>query len=197
MVESALNIAAEQVIEYSAYGLELGRDGNRGPYATPQGLYAAADGWLAIAVADDRQWTALVGCIDRLAPWADATTAERRAAHDAIDAVIDGWAAERDADRAAAELRTIGVPAAQARDPRRGPDHPQFVARGFYERVDHPVVGEHRVPGLPFRLSGVDRWIRSPAPTLGRDNDRLLASIGVDETGRRRLAEDGVIGDRI
>ena len=33
LVEPALNIAAEQVIEYSAYGRVLTRSGNRGPAA--------------------------------------------------------------------------------------------------------------------------------------------------------------------
>ena len=39
MVEGALNAAAEQVIEASAYGNVLSRDGNRSPWAAPQGLY--------------------------------------------------------------------------------------------------------------------------------------------------------------
>ena len=39
MVETALNIAAEVVIEYDAYGAELVRAGNRGPVAAPQNLY--------------------------------------------------------------------------------------------------------------------------------------------------------------
>jgi crotonobetainyl-CoA:carnitine CoA-transferase CaiB-like acyl-CoA transferase len=38
MVEGALNAAAEQLVEWSAYGRALGRMGNRSPEATPQGL---------------------------------------------------------------------------------------------------------------------------------------------------------------
>ncbi|HZU46426.1 MAG TPA: CoA transferase, partial [Mycobacterium sp.] len=61
MVDAALNIAAEQVIEYSAYGALLERAGNRGPTAAPQNLYLTADvdefgrldSWVAIAVAAD------------------------------------------------------------------------------------------------------------------------------------------------
>ena len=47
MVDAALNVAAEQVIEHSAYGALLERTGNRGPMAAPQNLYLAAapDGW--------------------------------------------------------------------------------------------------------------------------------------------------------
>ena len=67
MVDAALNIAAEQVIEYSAYGALLQRAGNRGPAAAPQNLYRTADvdefgrldSWVAIAVADDEQWAGL------------------------------------------------------------------------------------------------------------------------------------------
>ena len=60
MIDAALNIAAEQVIEYSAYGALLQRAGNRGPSAAPAELYRSADvdefgrldSWVAIAVAD-------------------------------------------------------------------------------------------------------------------------------------------------
>ncbi len=38
MVDSALQVAAEQVIEYSAYGRELHRLGNRSRAAAPQGV---------------------------------------------------------------------------------------------------------------------------------------------------------------
>ncbi|MCH2170716.1 CoA transferase, partial [Myxococcota bacterium] len=40
MVEGALNAAAEIAIEWSAYGVELQRAGNRGPQGSPQNIYA-------------------------------------------------------------------------------------------------------------------------------------------------------------
>ena len=43
MVDAALNVAAEQIVEHSAYGALLERDGNRGPTAAPQNLYLTAD----------------------------------------------------------------------------------------------------------------------------------------------------------
>ncbi len=67
MVDAAVNVTAEQAIEFSAYGALLGRDGNRGPCAAPQNLYQVAgpdeygrdDCWVAIAVATDEQWVSL------------------------------------------------------------------------------------------------------------------------------------------
>jgi crotonobetainyl-CoA:carnitine CoA-transferase CaiB-like acyl-CoA transferase len=58
LLESGLNIAAEGVIEASAFGAELGRLGNRSPGAAPQGLFACRgdNAWLALSVATDEQW---------------------------------------------------------------------------------------------------------------------------------------------
>ena len=90
MVEAALNVAAEVVIEHSAYGVSLARDGNRGPVSAPQGLYPCQgfEQWLALAVATDEQWAEL-----RLVlgdpEWARDPelddVAGRRIAHDLID----------------------------------------------------------------------------------------------------------------
>ena len=67
MVDAAINVAAEQVIEYSANGALLQRAGNRGPTAAPQNLYRTneidefgrADCWVAVAVSTDDQWEGL------------------------------------------------------------------------------------------------------------------------------------------
>lgn len=39
MVEAALNVAAEMMLEYSRNGIAMRRNGNRGPGACPQGVY--------------------------------------------------------------------------------------------------------------------------------------------------------------
>ena len=73
-----------------------------------------------------------------------------------------------------------------------------MLARGFWEPVRHPVVGEHRYPGWPMRLSGGPRgWYRSPAPLLGQHNEEVLTGLldlGADEIADLELA--GVIGER-
>ena len=61
MVEGTLNAAAEQIIEFSAYGATMEREGNRSPWAAPQGLYPCrgSEQWLAISCESDAQWYAL------------------------------------------------------------------------------------------------------------------------------------------
>jgi crotonobetainyl-CoA:carnitine CoA-transferase CaiB-like acyl-CoA transferase len=207
MVESALNVAAEQVIEWSAYGRLLEREGNRSPQAAPQGLYPCAGGqpgaerWLALSVASDEQWRALAGALGDPA-WASdpalVTRAGRRAAHDAIDARLRTWTRARERDELVRELRALGIPASEVADPcRLLQTNPQLVARGYFERPEHPVVGAMPLPSLPFRYAGVDRWLRSPAPTLGQDNQAVLGGIlGLSEGELRELEAEGVIGTR-
>ncbi|MDA8046916.1 MAG: CoA transferase [Actinomycetota bacterium] len=200
MFDAALNVAAELLIEWTAYGHRMGRDGNRGPGGAPQGLYACAgpEQWLAVSVTDDRQWAALAAAMDRpdLVARPDlATEAGRRAAHDELDRAIGAWAAGRTLADAVDELVAAGVPAAPARDARRAATHPQFRARAYFEQTDHPVVGCHPVPGQPWRSRGVDRWIRSPAPSLGEDNEAVLGGwLGCDGPALGRLTAEGVIG---
>jgi crotonobetainyl-CoA:carnitine CoA-transferase CaiB-like acyl-CoA transferase len=204
MVEGALNAAAEAILEWSAYGGRMQRDGNRSPAAAPQGLYpcrghtSETPRWLALSVASDDQWRALKRVLGRPGWSEDArldTLAGRRDAHDAIDAALRGWLAERDRDASVEALVAAGIPAAVLRDPRRLRPHPQLAARGFFEEVTHPVVGRIPVPGLPFRYARTPRWIHDPAPTLGQHNREILAALGLAAPEIEALAREGVIGE--
>jgi crotonobetainyl-CoA:carnitine CoA-transferase CaiB-like acyl-CoA transferase len=117
MVEAALNIAAEQVIEWTANGVELQRMGNRAPGFSPQGLYPCAgeEQWLAVSVATDEQWAALVAVT--------GLTADRDD-EDEVDAELATWAADRDLEATVDDLIAAGVPAGAARDPGRSPPTP-------------------------------------------------------------------------
>ena len=207
MVESALNIAAEQVLEWSAHGRLLGRDGNRSPLAAPQGLYpctggdGATDRWLAISIASDAQWRALrsaLGEPDWAMDPALETHAGRRAAHDAIDGHLREWTATRDRDTLAAELRAHGVLASGVASAcRLLQTNPQLRARRYFETPAHPVVGAMPLPALPFRYESVERWLRTPAPTLGQHNEAVLAGIlGLSREELGELEAAGVIGTR-
>ena len=206
MVESALCIAAEQVVEWSAYGRRMEREGNRSSLAAPQGLYpcadgpAAADKWLALSIATDAQWRALREVLGEPA-WAKDpaldTRSGRRAAHDAIDAELRAWTQCRDRAELVARLRARGIPASEVANASRISGNPQLQARRYFEVPEHPVVGAMPIPSLPYRLEGMDRWLRTSAPTLGQDNERVLRTLlGLSPDELRELEAEGVIGTR-
>ncbi|MFN8037387.1 MAG: CoA transferase [Acidimicrobiia bacterium] len=127
----------------------------------------------------DDEWLAVDAASDPMA-------AEERAA----------WCRERAAGDAAASLRTEGVAAAAMVPAYLALDDPQLVARGFFEPLEHPVVGRQDYPGFPMRLSGgPQRYWTSAAPTLGQHTDAVLREhLGLDDEELARLAADGVTG---
>jgi crotonobetainyl-CoA:carnitine CoA-transferase CaiB-like acyl-CoA transferase len=206
MVDAALNVAAEQAIEYSAYGALLQRAGNRGPTAAPQNLYRTADidefgradSWVAIAVASNEQWIALRDAIGR-PEWAVdpalSSVEGRRARHDLIDERLAAWCQHRNGDEIVHTLWDAGVAVGKVMQPHRQTELPQLAFRHFFEEVDHPVNGRSRHSSLPITFSrGPERLHLHHAPLLGQHNHELLAELGVTESEIVALEADGVIG---
>jgi crotonobetainyl-CoA:carnitine CoA-transferase CaiB-like acyl-CoA transferase len=206
MVDAALNIAAEQVIEYSAYGALLQRAGNRGPVAAPQNLYLTADidefgrrdSWIALAVATDEQWIGLHDALGR-PEWAMdpelSTAAGRREHHDLIDQHLAAWCAPRGGDEIVRILWDAGVPVGKVMQPHRQTELAQLAFRGFFEDVEHPVNDRAKHSTVPMRVSsGPERFHVHPAPLLGQHNRQLLAELGLTESEIADLEADGIIG---
>jgi len=206
MVDAALNVSAEQVIEHSAYGALLERAGNRGPTAAPQNLYQTAgvneygrdDCWVAIAVATDEQWVALRRALGD-PEWAVdpelATMVGRRAAHDRVDAFLAEWCRARSPEEIIECLWDAGVPAGIVTQPHRQPELPQLEYRKFFEEMDHPVIGRSRYSTLPMKFSrGPAKRHARHAPLLGEHNAMLLGEIGLSASEIDALEADGIIG---
>ena len=205
MIDAALSVTAEQVIEHSANGVRLERAGNRGPAAAPQNLYDCSDldeygrepSRVAVAVATDEQWESLRTAIGDPAWAASAALAThdgRVAAHDEIDRHLQQWCADRGTDEVVDTLWAAGVPVARVMLPHQQPALPPLQARGFFEALEHPVMGPARYSTLPFRFDGMPEQLhRRTAPLLGEHTDELLRGVGLDDAELAALESDGVI----
>lgn len=182
MVGASLNVAAQQVIEFSAYGRLLERLGNRSSVCVPQGVYRTAD---VDADGTQDRWVAV------------AVEAESRGDHDAVDALIAGWCATRATDDIVRTVSGAGIPCEAVVRAHEHDRLPPVVARGLFERIDHPVTGAADFIGAPFRLANGPRaHHRVRSPLLGEHNrDVLTRILGLTDADVDRLEADGVIGD--
>jgi crotonobetainyl-CoA:carnitine CoA-transferase CaiB-like acyl-CoA transferase len=203
LVEPALAIAAEQVIETSAFGVVLGRDGNRMPHAAPQGIFETRreEERVAISVDDDERWRGLcrvLGAEDWRLSDALSTHRGRFVAHDALCARISAWARTRERDEILDLLRAAGVPASAVVNNHALFPNAQLEERGFFQVLNHPNTGETRYPSFPARFSAFERELHcSPPPTLGQHNREILqGELGLSDNDLKRLEREGIIGTR-
>ncbi|GIH73599.1 CoA transferase [Planobispora longispora] len=194
LVEAPLVEAAITMATGSAESSVEGRIGNRTPGIAPQGAYpcAGTESWVAISVMTDDQWASLRD-LAKLPRWLTDSDldrlAGREAQHDLMDRELAEWTAGQDAGELVAALRERDIPAAELADPR-------FIHESLtrlFEEVDHPVTGPIRLPVVPYRYSGIERWSYLPPPTLGQHNAEVL-DLTPDQV--EALATRGVIGTR-
>ena len=198
MAEVAMNVAAEPIVTWSAYGTLLERDGDRGAPGAPQGVYACAgtEQWVALSITDDREWHALVTVLGdpewardpELATGAGRRARARRARRLALRVVR--------ATRSRRHRRT----AARRGGARRsgvGPDDPGRAAAARRARV-HPVAGApdrraRRLSGHRRARRHLRQLLPRPAPTVGQHTAEVLHELGLSDVEIAALHDSGVI----
>ncbi|MBW1882516.1 MAG: CoA transferase [Deltaproteobacteria bacterium] len=203
LVEPGLNIAAEQVLEYSAFGVLLGRSANKMPHAAPQGVFPSSteSQRVALSVTTDEHWRALcqvLGADDLRDSNALSTHHGRFEAHDLLCERVAAWVASQTTAEAVQKLLAGGVPAGPVINPHDLMPNPQLEARRFFQVMKHPHTGETRYPGFPAHFSAFERRLHhSPPPTLGQHNREILqGELGLDDAEIDRLEAGKIIGTR-
>jgi len=198
-VESTINCMGLAALEYAATGSEQDRLGNRSAHHAPHNIFRCAgkDDWCAVAVMDDQQWLALcevIGASD-LAKDRDLATAKGRLTQvDRVEAAVAKWIADKDATEAMMTLQAKGVPAGVVASSRYLMDEDKQLAyRGYWQKVDHPEIGEARFTSPPYLLDGERIELRRP-PLLGEHTDAVLKEIlGYEPERIAVLRAEGVL----
>jgi benzylsuccinate CoA-transferase BbsF subunit len=184
--ESTVNVMGPSVVARSVDGLHPARDGNRSPSASPCGVFPVAgeDRWCAICVDSDQGFVALADVL-RHGEWATderfATVGARKANEDELERLVAEATRDCHAGELATRLQARGVAAAAVETSGDLLDNPQLVARGYWHRVEHPVMGSIVVNRVPFRSSLDEGAPASAAPLLGQHTRELAASVlGID-----------------
>jgi crotonobetainyl-CoA:carnitine CoA-transferase CaiB-like acyl-CoA transferase len=198
-MEVSINLTAEESIEWSAHGIEMGRTGNRSRRIAPQGVYAAAgdDVWLALSVDTDEAWRGLLQGLGEKVAAKDAVSwsvIDRVARHDEIDAWINAWASELSVESAVATLQAQGVAAEPVPLASRVAEDVRLRRRGYFFPFEHPIAGRLDYTGLPWLIDGHRPGPSGPAPLFGQDTEDVLSEVGIGPEEIALLTEEGVVG---
>jgi crotonobetainyl-CoA:carnitine CoA-transferase CaiB-like acyl-CoA transferase len=155
----------------AAVDAELDRGNDLSPYA-PHGVYPTTDGWIAVAVGDERQFAGLVEVLAHAplaAPnftGADARSAQRRA----LDNLMADATRQHNSAELAASLRRAGVVAEPVVTAADLVASPALAERGLFVPVEHPEWGRKRLVGVPWRPHGGPPLPLRPPPPLGTED---------------------------
>lgn len=140
-------------------------------------IYETKDGYISVAVMQDKQWRAFCECVGKEALLTDerfATAAAREINKDArlqeIQNAVVGFAADDILKR----LEDAGVPCAPVLTRTEMRQHPQVAANGIIVETDHPHAGRLRQARSPAVFSKTPTSIRRGAPKLGEHTDEIL-----------------------
>lgn len=70
---------------------------------------------------------------------------------------------------------------------------PQVLANDYVTDFHHPVLGDVKVPGMPFSLSKMETSPRTKAPELGEHTEEVLLELGYGWDDIVQMKDEGVI----
>lgn len=162
------------------------------------GAFAAVDGYIALAVVNDRQYVQLCRAMDRPDLEGDpryATAEHRNANIVAFNRMISDWlAAQPGRDAAMEKLMAQRVPAAPVLTVAEALEHPHLREVGTVRTVHDERLGEFRMPGMPIRLSAFPEPLDLQAAALGEHNEEVVVGLlGWEADRYEELVRRGVL----
>ncbi|MGD9599868.1 MAG: CaiB/BaiF CoA transferase family protein [Steroidobacteraceae bacterium] len=198
LLDTQLGWLANQNMNFLVSGRSPQRQGTAHPNIVPYQAFATADGFLMLAVGNDRQfasWCQVVGREDLAGDARYATNAARVAHRAALVPVVAAALRGRSTRDWLAALNAAQVPCGPINDIGAVFAEPQVVHRGMRIDLPHPTAGS--VPGVrnPINYSRTAIEYRDAPPLLGQHTDAVLeAELGLDSAARARLRGAGAIG---
>jgi crotonobetainyl-CoA:carnitine CoA-transferase CaiB-like acyl-CoA transferase len=192
LLDSAFSALVNVAQNALVTGEEPGRYGNAHPSIAPYQPFRAADGWIAVAAANDGLFARLSDVVGKPELAGDerfATNAARVRNRAELVPLLEAAFAARGADEWAAALDAAGVPAGKI----RGVLEALRAAAPATVRVPHPTAGELELVAPPFVLeSSAPRDAAAP-PLLGQHTREVLGDLGLEAAEVASLAADGVV----
>jgi crotonobetainyl-CoA:carnitine CoA-transferase CaiB-like acyl-CoA transferase len=139
----------------------------------PASFFACADGFVYLYMTSRAHWLAVkklmggpVWLDDFDDDWLEFSVTPEKVA--AFQRGFATWVRDLAKETAADEAQRLGVPLVPVNDAADLHHAPQYRHRGFFQAVNHPVLGGAAYPTVPYTLSASPAEITSAAPALGQ-----------------------------
>ncbi len=187
-IESTISAFPDAILDFVANG-RIQTPGHGAHQYAHRGIYRCLgdDQWCAVSASDDATIVALCRAIGRL----ELASRDQALAR---EAAIKDWMADHPSIIAERKLLAAGVPASIVARPSDLLKEDGLLARrGFWQYLDHPVMGRTLYQGIAAKFSITPTAYRTGAPLLGQHNHELPRLTDLSEQQCSALAAMGVI----
>ncbi|MCS0502075.1 CaiB/BaiF CoA transferase family protein [Ancylobacter mangrovi] len=173
------------------------RTGNHHAISTPFGSFAARDGQVIIAVANNALFARLAAAMGQPELAYDprfATDSSRTEHAEVLRPAVEAWTRARSVEEVVAILDREGIPVSPIWSVEQAAASAHVTFRRLFAEVDHPAAGTVRVMEQPVQFYDVPRGQVTPAPLLGEHTDAILEEVlGIPAERREELRRAGII----
>jgi crotonobetainyl-CoA:carnitine CoA-transferase CaiB-like acyl-CoA transferase len=194
MLDAAIAVQMQELSVFTVGGVPQHRGDQPHGHTyirAPYGVFATADGYLALAMPSLRTLGEVLG-LPEIAVMDDHTDGHTR--RDEITAMVSARLPGRTTDEWLTLLAAHGIWAGPVYSYADLMKDSQVEHNGSFVSYDHPTEGRVTTPGFPFRFSRTNPEVYRGAPLAGEQTREVLAELGVNEATTDDLARRGVIG---
>lgn len=180
MLDCQVAILENAIARYVTSGVSPQPIGNRHPSITPFEAFKAKDGYIIIAVGNDRLWSdfcKLINKPDMIQDERFATNPKRTENQKALKTILDTVFPGKTVDEWIDALDKAGIPCGPINTIERVMENVQIKARDMIVETDHPTAGKVKMAGIPIKLSETPGAVEGPAPLLGQHTEEILSEL--------------------
>jgi CoA:oxalate CoA-transferase len=177
MLDCQVAILENAIARYVSSGIVPKPIGNRHPSITPFEAFKAKDGYVIIAIGNDKLWEKFCNLINRPELVSDErfrSNPKRTAHQKELKAILDAVFPLKTVDEWLQEIETAGIPCGPINTVDRVINDVQINHREMIVETEHPEAGKIKMAGIPVKLSETPGSVDSPAPMLGQHTEEIL-----------------------
>lgn len=198
LLDGQVSLLAYHAGYFAATGAAPPRHGNAHPTIVPYQLFAASDGHIVVAAANDKFFTALAHAVQR-PDWLQdprfASNPGRVENREALLAQLIPIMGTRTVAEWSDLLARAGVPSGPVLNVAQVMQLPHLQQREMVVSVEHPKAGPFLMTGIPVKLSATPGTVGSAAPMLGADTEQVLREVlDCDDQEVAALWTSGALG---
>jgi glutaryl-CoA transferase len=198
LLDTQVAVLANQNMNYLLSGRAPRRVGNGHPNIVPYQTFRTRDGYLILAVGNDRQFASFAAITGRAELAQDprfATNSARVANRAVLVSLVEELLGARTTHEWIQLFAPAAVPCGPINDLAAVFAEPQVRHRGLKIDLPHPLSGSVPQVRNPIRYSRTELEYRLPPPLLGEHTAAVLgAELGLDAAAIDGLRSRGVVG---